>query len=326
MIHHVLPLEEFKAQYLPLPATGGRVPVAPACHDDVMLAILQAAVDELATALDLNLTGDPATVYEAKLDGTQFQDSHTWWLKRLPVRPLLTIEGIERFYGKQQVQRLPKEWGVIGNHIGGRMHVVPSTKGGELIGPSVFPHVVQGRYMPATFRIRYTAGFAYPLQGTLSTSMGSRAATVVPDDPAETVEDAVSRFAVSHLGLRNTVWLHFNGETHKVVSVDAPFVRFASAVQQDWTGPAIILAYPEPIRRAIMALAAIHILEQLASRYALSGGGSSLSIDALAQSKRLAIGNGYGIYSPLVQRNAEAFKRNYELAWNAWGPFNWVVA
>ena len=324
MISLTLPLDEFKAQYLPLGGSG--VPTVSPCHDGVMLGILQSSIDEVATALDLNLTGDPGTVYEAKLDAVQFQDGHTWWLKKLPIRPLLTVEAIERYYGQLQVQRLSKEWGVIGNHIGARVHIVPSTKGGELISPATAPVMLAGRYLPASFKIRYTAGFAYLLEGTITTTAGSKAVLVVPNDPAVSVEEAVSGFATSHLGLRNTVWLHFNNETHRVARVEPPFARLTSTVANDWTGPAYILAYPEPIRRAILALAAIHVLEQLASKYALMGGGASLSIDALAQSKRLAVGNGYGVYSPLVQRNIEAFKRNYELAWNTWGPFNWVVA
>jgi hypothetical protein len=326
MLLHTISLSDFKNSYLPLPSANPMFKtrqIETACRDEVMWEWLRSAVEEFASDIDLVLTGSHEAVYDGQMDGVWRHDSRSWWLKRLKLRPLLTIEKLERFLGEYRLQEIPPHWVVKVSHLGANFQIIPSPvasgQATNLTTATFFPVGIRGDYTPAEFRAKYTAGFTYPLKGTITTTANSNQLVVVPDDPTIGAETAVNGFAFSKLEVKNPPWLSFNGEVHKVDSIVGSTVRLVKPVAATYTGEALILAYPEPIRRAVMSLAAIYIIEQMASRN-MGVGSSSLSLDALSQSKSLNIGKGFGIYSPLIERNLESLKRNYQISYDTWAP------
>lgn len=323
MILRTISLSTFKATFLPTPQETRMFRCKPAeiCTDEMYLDWLRRSCGEVAGYLDLNLTGGPDAVYEAKVDGIWHHDRNSWWLKRLPVRPLLDVKSLHRYLGDFKLHELPVHWSQESNHVGGNIQILPNPGGATVSGIRsniMYPIAARHGYTPNEFHVKYTSGFVYAMSGELVATGASNTVTIASDESAETV---LNGWAFSKLGLRNPVWVLFNDEVHQVDWCTGQTAKLRTYVKDDYVGEALIMAYPDSIRSAIMSLAAIYLIEHLASRNAGIQAGN-LSIDALAQGRSFAIGKGYGIFSPLIARNQENFQRALNDAWDAWGPIH----
>lgn len=330
MILSTIDLAQLRSDYLPQPKANAmfRSQAAPqACCDDASLkSWLRGAVGQVALTLDLNLSNDPHTIYTHAVDSYWDNDKVSWFLKRAaPVRPLLTVTEVSRYLGETKLQTIPSSWKVITNHVGGTVQLVPnpgkSTGLSQTSTLAYFPLGARGRYLPHEYHYKYTAGFVYPVAGTFTTTRNSTLATFVPDDPEQDAATAITSFAFSKLYVRNDVWVSVGGNVYLVTGFTGSQVRLGTPAVANYTGTEVlVLAYPEPIRRAVMAYAAIRAIEKMAAGVVGGVASTSLSLDALAQGRSYSVGKGFGIYSNLVQMHVDGLRDNLAEAWNAYGP------
>lgn len=330
VILHTISLKAFKDNFLPQQQLSSMFKCAPAavCSDDMYLDWLRRSSGEVAGYLDLNLHGGPDAVYSHKLDGVWRHDRNSWWLKHVPVRPLLEVVEIKRYLGEFKLHDLPAWWTQEVNHTGGMIQIIPNPGGSTVSGIRsniMYPIAARHGYTPNEFWATYKAGFVYPLKGQIAVTKGSKVMTVVPDTAGESADTVLNGFAYSCLAVRNPVWVSFNGEVHQVDWCSGSTANLRTFAQATYTGDALVLAYPDSIRGAIMALAAVYVIEHLASRNAGISSGS-MGLDALMQTRSYSIGKGFGIYSPLIQRNVDNLQRLLHDAWDTWAPVNMAAS
>ncbi len=293
--------------------------------DAFILGWLRRSAADVARVLDIVLTGEPEAIYHEKLDGIEW-DTHTWALKTLKYRPVLSVERFAFRLGNNPERLIPNSWPNIASANQGQVVMIPTAEVMPIIEQfSIWWRYQRERYVPLTFRIDTKAGFTWAFPGTMVFTQGSTSVTCVITETQSTFSDAPRTL---YTILNGRPWLKMGSDVYRVLRVTSDTtIELEKAAVATVTGTPYVLAYPEDLRELVMLMAAIPILELMGTTLYGNPGmtSKSLSLDALTQGKGISVGKGFGPYSALINNYADRAKTIVENLYGEYAGINFTA-
>lgn len=254
--------------------------------DEVILHHLLSGISYVATALDIDLRSSSKRQFEEKYDQMDWHKER-WYLKTSRVRPVKRIYSLSIQRGRYSgspvdgYEEVPVEWVQIASEEQGSIFVLPYS-GGSI----ATTHLPWGshmdtwfRWMPLFVKIVQATGFEFDLIGTVTIAAGATTGTI-SGTGADNLQDKLQ------VGMK----LKLGDEI--VTVMDTPTsttFTFTPELADGYTGTAVVMDYDPMILDAVANQAMIPILEVIAARLFGPYTSKSVSIDAVSQSRSLAV-------------------------------------
>lgn len=182
-VFDILSIEELKTNYLfGIDLTNDAGEEYP---DSLYAHYIKSALSRLEHRIHITIV--PTVIEEERHDFYREDYDHYIWMKLLRT-PVISIEEVKLVLpGEQVVQVFSKDWIHI-QRPSGQLQLLPGTgtQGSILLGAAgAFMPFIYGnnRFIPDAFRVKYTAGFGPPPEGSYGFTPGSEPESVSRPDP-----------------------------------------------------------------------------------------------------------------------------------------------
>lgn len=290
-------------------------------NDDVTLRIsdsafeiqIDNALSVVENKLGISLRGTVGDTVEQQLDVIDW-DPQRWHLHRLPRRPVQAIDSVSVQYSNYPRWELPKEWLKIRNPVQGDVQLLPGAGNIRYLqGPLVqYAQIQYNNITPAYLRINYTYGFESVI-GTIEVLEGETLATVA----------LTAAMPLSQL-VQAGDWLLLGDHAYqakRTTSFDRITLRTPAA--ETYSGEVVLAKYEPAMVSAVMAYAAVPLLDQLGTILRPAGVTSqNVEVDSLSQSMTF---NPQGPYASLIAQLLRQYNEAMAVLENKWGRINMVV-
>jgi len=281
---------------------------------------IDGGISALELDLDLVLTGSPDTVHTQRIDA-QYWSAEDFYLNGLTLRPVAEVTKFSLQYGNYPAAEINTNWVVLRDPIAGRFNLRPGP-GAYTMPQYPFAGFTLGgpvlQVTPDQIRMEYKAGFLKTLPCTVTTEAGSTDVAVTLDTDATAATDYLPFIKTGfHVRIGDDETLYRVSKAR-----DATKIVLSTAAAATQTDVEVVVYMYEPLLLETAAmLAAVPLLEQIANWvYGGPGiGGKSLGVDAMHQSRVLAVAPGKSVYAAMIdvyrtrgEENRLRLMRRYE--------------